>query len=161
VTTDTHHVPRNRRADAKVGTTSSTAGHTRDESDSCYPRSYSPWRWIGSSLHSCKREPPSRTSRRLRVKMPLTDRQGYDAMFLFLFEFWERGNRSSQDIAQLLGWLQHGVAWADDTSSDPAMDEDWASCVRRVRRGTLGFIKDLLFVSEPALLACPPLPPAH
>ena len=64
--------------------------------------------------------------------MPLTERQAYDAMFLFLLEFWERGNRSSADIAELLEWMRHAP---DDVSSDPAMDDDWDKAVERILAG--------------------------
>ena len=37
----------------------------------------------------------------------LTERQAYDAMFLFLREYWE-GNKSSDEIAGLLADLQRG-----------------------------------------------------
>jgi hypothetical protein len=67
--------------------------------------------------------------------MPLTEREAYDAMFLFLKEYWERGNRSSGDIAGLLSDLQRGLLWEDDTSADPAMDHDWSQCVRRILDG--------------------------
>jgi hypothetical protein len=65
----------------------------------------------------------------------LTEKQAYDAMFLFLAEYWERGNRSSRGIADLLSNLERGVLWEDDKPTDPAMDEDWDRCVRRVLDG--------------------------
>jgi hypothetical protein len=67
--------------------------------------------------------------------MPLTERQAYDAMFLFLNEYWERGNRSSEAIAGLLSDLQRDFPWADDGSADPAVDDDWKRCVRRILDG--------------------------
>jgi hypothetical protein len=67
--------------------------------------------------------------------MPLTERQAYDAMFLFLHEYWEEGKRSSDDIAGLLGDMQRGFPWADDGTADPAMDEAWKRCVARILNG--------------------------
>jgi hypothetical protein len=66
----------------------------------------------------------------------LTERQAYDAMFLFLLEFWERGGRTSGDIAELLSWLDRSTTiWADDGSADPAMEDDWAKSVARIKSG--------------------------
>jgi hypothetical protein len=67
--------------------------------------------------------------------MPLTERQAYDAMFLFVVEYWERKNRSSRGIAELVGDLERYAAWQDGTPTDPAMDEDWELCVRRILDG--------------------------
>jgi hypothetical protein len=53
--------------------------------------------------------------------MTLTERQAYDAMFLFLVEYWERDLRSSDDL--------------DGSSADPAMDKDWENRVERIRSG--------------------------
>jgi hypothetical protein len=66
--------------------------------------------------------------------MALTERQAYDAMFLFLHEYWERGGRQSDEVAGLLGSLNRRV-WADGTSADPAMDADWAEAVVRIQEG--------------------------
>jgi len=66
--------------------------------------------------------------------MDLTERQAYDAMCLFLHEYWERGNRSSDDLAGLLSGLNRGLS-PDGGSADPAMDQDWTSCVERIRAG--------------------------
>jgi hypothetical protein len=66
--------------------------------------------------------------------MSLTEQQAFDAMFLFLNEYWERGSRESEDLAALLGSLNRRL-WADGTTADPAMAEDWKSCVQRIRDG--------------------------
>lgn len=66
--------------------------------------------------------------------MGLTERQAYDAMFLFLMEFWERGGRSSEDIEELLRWLDR-TFWEGGGSFDPAMEADWAKSVGRIKSG--------------------------
>ncbi len=67
--------------------------------------------------------------------MPLTERQAYDAMFLFLREYWEEGKKSSADIAGLLSDLQRGFPWDDEGSADPAMDDVWNRCVQAILEG--------------------------
>jgi hypothetical protein len=69
----------------------------------------------------------------------LTPRQAYDAMFLFLQEYWERGNKADEGIAGLLGNCAVGL-WEGGTpdvpmTADPAMWHDWMSAVERVRSG--------------------------
>jgi hypothetical protein len=66
------------------------------------------------------------------VQEQLTSEQAYKAMVLFLQEYWERGNRTDEDIAVLLGSMS---LLEDGSSADPAMLCDWQSCVARVLRG--------------------------
>jgi hypothetical protein len=65
---------------------------------------------------------------------PITVQQGYDAMFLFLLEFWNRGAPPSDDPVE---WLLVAMdrTTGDGGSNDPAMDADWRACVGRVRDG--------------------------
>jgi len=46
---------------------------------------------------------------------------GFEAMKLFLEAYWERGGRTSDDLAVLLGSLD----------IDPAQRSDWAAAIRR------------------------------
>jgi hypothetical protein len=66
--------------------------------------------------------------------MALTEQEAYDAMFLFLREYWERGDRASAELGGLLGSLDR-TTWVDGGSADLAMDEDWRHCVQRVQDG--------------------------
>ena len=61
--------------------------------------------------------------------MTLDEKQAYDAMTRFLATYWERGGKSSDDLAALLGSLNNNV-WADDVPADPAMWDDWMAAVR-------------------------------
>jgi len=46
----------------------------------------------------------------------------FNAMFIFLKRYWERGGKSSDDIAVLLGSLERG---ADGFPTDIALWHDW------------------------------------
>jgi hypothetical protein len=65
--------------------------------------------------------------------MALTERQAYDAMFLFVLDFWNR-DKGQSDLVDLLSFLDRGV-WGDAGSNDPAMEEDWRRCVERITEG--------------------------
>ena len=55
--------------------------------------------------------------------LPLLDQEtAYTAMRVFIEAYWERGGRSSDDLAVLLGNFE----------IDPAMRSDWADAVKRV-----------------------------
>jgi hypothetical protein len=64
----------------------------------------------------------------------ITRQQGYDAMFLFLREFCNRGASPSDDPVE---WLLVAMdrRTSDGGSNDPAMDSDWADCVKRIVSG--------------------------
>lgn len=62
----------------------------------------------------------------------LTSEQAYNAMFLFLQDYWERGNCLDEHMAGLLGSMS---LLEDGGSTDPAMLHDWQSCVARVLQG--------------------------
>jgi hypothetical protein len=66
--------------------------------------------------------------------MTLTEQQAFDAMVLFSREYWDRGARASDDLAELLSSLDRGV-WSDGGTADPAIESDWESCVRRIQAG--------------------------
>ena len=59
----------------------------------------------------------------------LSIRDAYLSMIHFLDAYWERGQRSSDDIAILLGGMP---LLGDGCSSDPAMLSDWMDSVRAV-----------------------------
>jgi hypothetical protein len=63
----------------------------------------------------------------------LTELEAYDAMRAFLKAYWERGLKSSDDIAVLLGSIQRGFPWADGSPADPAMWPDWLKAVDEVK----------------------------
>lgn len=60
-------------------------------------------------------------------------------MLLFLHDYWERGNRADEGIADLLSNCAVGL-WSGGTpdepmTADPAMWHDWKSAVERVLNG--------------------------
>lgn len=57
----------------------------------------------------------------------LTDRQAFEAMVLFLEQFYDR--TQSDDIAGLLSDL---MIAADNQTADPAAWQDWLSCVEKI-----------------------------
>ena len=56
--------------------------------------------------------------------------QAFEAMTLFLQEYWERGGRESEDLANLLGNL---VPTDDGGPMDPAAWHDFLGAVDRAR----------------------------
>ncbi|HEY0599310.1 hypothetical protein [Brevundimonas sp.] len=59
----------------------------------------------------------------------LSIREAYQCMFRFLDSYWERGGKSDDQIAMLLG----GMALSSDgITMDPAMMSDWLEAVRAV-----------------------------
>ena len=56
---------------------------------------------------------------------------GYDAMRHFLEAYWERGDRSSDDIAVLLGSLNRDVT-RDGGPVDAAQWDDWLKAIGKV-----------------------------
>jgi hypothetical protein len=65
----------------------------------------------------------------------ITVQQGYDAAFLFLLEFWRRGAPPSEDAVEWLLLAMDRSTHHDGGSNDPAMNEDWQTCVRRIVEG--------------------------
>jgi hypothetical protein len=59
----------------------------------------------------------------------LNEAEAYDAMCRFLEAYWERGGRSSDDIAVLLGSLNR---LPDGGPVDPAMWVDWQDAVNAI-----------------------------
>ena len=59
----------------------------------------------------------------------LSIREAYECMQHFLESYWERGGRSDDQIAILLGGMP---LQRDGISSDPAMMADWLDAVRAV-----------------------------
>ncbi len=59
----------------------------------------------------------------------LSIREAYLSMCHFLEAYWERGEKTSDDIAILLGGM---TLLADEVSSDPALLADWLDAVRAV-----------------------------
>ena len=54
-------------------------------------------------------------------------------MRLFLERYWERGNRSSADLASLLSDISTEI-WADGSTGDSAQWHDWIAAVHEVTR---------------------------
>jgi hypothetical protein len=61
----------------------------------------------------------------------LSVREAFDAVRNFLEAYWERGLRSSDDIAVLLSSMS-GEMTKDGRPGDPAQWTDWLDAVRRV-----------------------------
>lgn len=61
----------------------------------------------------------------------LSVRQAFDAARQFLEAYWERGLRSSDDIAVLLGSM-NGEMTQDGRPLDPAQWTDWLDAVGKV-----------------------------
>jgi hypothetical protein len=59
----------------------------------------------------------------------LTELEAYDAMHAFLEAYWERGLKTSDDIAVLLGSTQR---LRDGGPLDPAQWHDWRNAVEKV-----------------------------
>ena len=59
----------------------------------------------------------------------LDERDAFDAMFVFLEAYWERGGRTSDDLAVLLGSLNLA---GDGMPMDPAQWSDWRAAVDKV-----------------------------
>ena len=59
----------------------------------------------------------------------LDELQAYDAMLAFIHAYWERGLKSSDDIATLLGSMERGALWANGMPNDPAFWRDWTEAV--------------------------------
>jgi hypothetical protein len=58
----------------------------------------------------------------------LTEKQAYDAVCVFLDDWWRRGGRRAEDVAGLLSDLSPGL-WADGSPNDPAQWQDWLKAV--------------------------------
>jgi hypothetical protein len=59
----------------------------------------------------------------------LSIREAYECMFHFLDSYWERGGKSDDQIAILLGGM---ALLSEGVSADPAMTSDWLTSVRAV-----------------------------
>jgi hypothetical protein len=55
----------------------------------------------------------------------------FDAMRAFLETYWERGNKTSDDLAVVLGNLNRSI-WSDGRPSDPAQWDDWKAAISKV-----------------------------
>ena len=56
----------------------------------------------------------------------------FDAMRAFLEAYWERGSKSDDELAILLGSLNRSGAFGGPL--DPAMWQDWKDAVAKVRQ---------------------------
>ena len=59
----------------------------------------------------------------------LDEKQAFEAMRGFLTAFWERENRRSDVIRNILSWTEFEP---DGGTSDPAQWHDWLDAVRQV-----------------------------
>jgi len=62
----------------------------------------------------------------------LDELTAFDAMRAFLEAYWERGLRSDEGLGSLLGNLNRSV-WADGSTADPAMWQDWKDAVALIK----------------------------
>lgn len=58
----------------------------------------------------------------------------YRAMFRFLENYWERGGRTDEDIAGLLGSMSLDT-FSGDEPADAAMWDDWLEAIEEVMAG--------------------------
>jgi predicted RNA polymerase sigma factor len=64
----------------------------------------------------------------------LTALEAFDAMRLFVENYWERGLKASDDLRLLLSAMNREAAiWPDGGPADPAMWGDWLLAVGRVK----------------------------
>ena len=64
----------------------------------------------------------------------LTPVEAYDAMFAFLVAYWERGGKTSGDIAALLGSMNREHFFADRLTADPAQWHDWQQAIASTKQ---------------------------
>ena len=62
----------------------------------------------------------------------LTISEAYDAMFAFLVAYWERGGKSSDDLAVMLGSMNRTL-FTDRGTADPAQWHDWERAVASIK----------------------------
>lgn len=72
-----------------------------------------------------------------KLSPTLDELAAFDAMRAFLEAYWERGLRSDDGLASLLGNLSRSV-WKDRSTADPAMWQDWKEAVALIRGSTGG-----------------------
>ncbi len=72
-------------------------------------------------------EHPLRTPR-----YSLSELEAYDAMLAFLVAYWERGGKSDNSLAGLLGGLSRDT-WVGGSTADPAQWNDWLAAVEKVK----------------------------
>lgn len=65
---------------------------------------------------------------------PLSQLEAYDAMRHFIEAYWERGLKSSDDIANLLSNIDRSGLWGNGSPNDPAMWGDWLEAVAQAKR---------------------------
>lgn len=64
----------------------------------------------------------------------LTTLEAFDAMRLFVENYWERGGKGSDELRLLLSAMNRDTAmWTDGGPADPAMWSDWLHAVGRVK----------------------------
>lgn len=56
----------------------------------------------------------------------------YKAMFRFLVNYWERGKRNDDQIAELLSSMNVDLFGNGDEPADPAMWDDWLEAIKEV-----------------------------
>lgn len=56
----------------------------------------------------------------------ISERQAYLAMFCFPERYWERGGRTSEELADILGSIH---PTSDGRTGDPAAWADWMECI--------------------------------
>jgi hypothetical protein len=64
----------------------------------------------------------------------ITAAEGYRAMFAFLEAYWERGLKSSDDIAVMLGSMNYADENGTPRPLDIAQWHDWLDTVKAIRQ---------------------------
>ena len=73
----------------------------------------------------------------------LDELAAFDSMRAFLEAYWERGLRNDEGLGSLLANLNRSV-WADRSTADPAMWQDWKDAVALIRARSGGPTNDPL-----------------
>jgi hypothetical protein len=64
----------------------------------------------------------------------LTAPEAFDAMRVFVENYWKRGLKTSDDLRLLLSAMNRDTAiWADGGPADPSMWSDWLLALGRVK----------------------------
>ncbi len=68
----------------------------------------------------------------MMTSQTLTPLEAYAAMVVFLEAYWERGGKSSEELAGLLGSMNRTI-FVDAGTADPAQWEDWLHAVTKIK----------------------------
>jgi len=68
-----------------------------------------------------------------KLTIRLNELEAFDAMRLFVEEYWNVGGQSEDEIRNLLSAMDRGT-WGDHSPGDPASWSDWIRAVNTVLR---------------------------